>query len=376
MKLNFKTFYFVFYNLILMLIILFAFTSCKTHLSKEQSRSLFLNSDINSGNFRKGLEGYAEHLYNEQWPEKYDFRRPKIHDEKMMVEWEHKIIKKTKRSSSKIKVKTNIERLALSCLASQMGQINLDKLMRNENFKIFSNLLGEYLCDEKIDETKLQELKKIKMNIFELFGINEKVASANEVNFKTGIIITTGFYLGFPYYKRITLDNSIENREEFLRVYLHECGHQMFDRYRKFGKTLRLGLSWIGWLESTHSWWVVEEKSCNIFAEFIIDKIQNEIKQEKGFQDTLHPSNWISRKLSADFRERYSLLFYNPVSMLHNLKNQRIESRYSTNDQLAAVIRQKLREEGLKNYINSINGFCSLDEVLKFWNIKGSETKQ
>lgn len=354
-----------------LVIFLFTLGACKTQLTKEQSKQLVLNADIKSSLFRKGLEGYAEHLYQQQWPQHtFDFRLPKLVEEKLMIEWEGKTTKKTSRAFSNIKCKTNVERLALSLLVSQLGPCSVQKLMRSTHFKAFVSQLADFLVKEETGTVLLERLKMIRNSIFQTFKIDDAMAKKNELEYKTGILLTAGFYLGFPLYKRITLDKQIETRKEFLQIYLHECGHQLFDKYRKFSKTMRLGLSWIGWLESTDSWWVIEEKSCNIFAEFVMKEIAEEIQKSESFNKPLTKQSYQYLKLHSTFQERYALLFFNSEAMLNNLKNKKIENRYNTNDAISNKIRERLKEQGIKDYILSINHFCSSKEVLDFWDLQ------
>lgn len=338
--------------------------SCKKQLTREESYYKFLNSAVTSKDFRIGLQGMANHLYNEKWPDKYNFTVPKIRHEKMIVEWEHKISQKTNRKFTKLRCTSNIERLGLSCIIPATGPINLDYLLKSNEFKTFTFKLKNYLETPDIKEDIFQELIQLRLLILKIFKVSETQAKLNEENYKSGIIITSGFYLGFPFYKRITLDSQIFNREEYLKVYLHECGHQLFDKYRKFGKTLKLGFSWIGWAKSTDSWWVVEEKSCNLFAESILELNNKEFTADKRFHEPLTTSDWVFYPLEPNFKIKYAKLFFNSNAMLEQLKNARIENRYSTKDAIAKLFREKLLEKGIKSYILAINQYLTLKDVL------------
>jgi hypothetical protein len=72
--------------------------------------------------------------------------------------------------------------------------------------------------------------------------------------------------------------------------------------------------------------------------------------------------------LASDYKEKYARLFFNPASVLAQLKNTRVDSRYSTKDEIAKVFREKLKSEGVKNYIHMINKYITLKDVLKFFN--------
>ena len=339
-------------------------SSCKKAPTWEESTSKLLSFNPKDKEFSKALQEVSNQLYAKQWPGQYNFTKPKIRNEKMIVEWEHKIRQKTIRRESKLRCTTNIERLGLSCLIVELGPVNLNKLMVSTNFKLFLDELKVYLGKPEFSEELLQATIEIKNKILKENKVSFEKAKENEQSYKCGILITTGFYLGFPFYKRITLDSHIESREEYLRTYLHECSHQLFDYDRKFSKTIKLGFSWIGWIKSTHSWWVVEEKSCNLIADEIMESFKAEMQKDKRYQEPLATSNWTYLPLSSDYKERYSRLFFNPESMLNQLKNSRIESRYSIKDKTAILFREKLKTEGLKKYIHSINRFISLKEVL------------
>jgi hypothetical protein len=348
----------------LLLAILLVISGCKKQLTREESAHKFLTSDPKSKDFQLGLQGMANHLYHGKWPDTYNFTKPKIRHEKMIVEWEHKVKKKTKRKYTNLRCNSNIERLSLSCLIAATGPINLDKLMRSNDFKLFTENLKTYLGAPENREDIYHELIRLKLSILKILKITEAEAKLNEVNYKSGVIITTGFYMGFPFFKRITLDSQISNREEYLRVYLHECGHQLFDKYRNFKKTLKLGFSWIGWAKSTDSWWIVEEKSCNLFSELILESFRKELEADKRYQEPLATADWIFHPLEPNFKTKYAPLFYNPSAMLEQLKNARINNRYSTTDAIAKLFRERLTEKGIESYIKSINTYLNLKDVL------------
>lgn len=363
---------FHFYNrlacIVCLLIIPFCFLGCKKTLTYEESQSKFLNSLPKSKEFSIGLQGVANHLYAKKWPGKYNFKKPKIQPEYMLVEWEHKTKQKTIRKNSKLRCSSNIERLALSCLVAELGPVNLNKLLKSSEYLNFVEKLKVYLSEKENSEELFHNSLTAKNAIFKRFNVSLEQAKWNETNYKCGIIVTTGFYLGFPFYKRITLDSQIENREEYLKVYLHECGHQLFDYDRKFLKTIKLGFSWIGWIKSTHSWWVVEEKSCNLIAEEILEDFKTELKSDKRYQEMLATSQWVYHPLAPDYKEKYARLFFNPVSVLALLKNSRIDNRYSTKDEIAKVFRDKLKADGVAKYIHLVNKYTTLKDVLKALN--------
>lgn len=354
---------FIRYHSFLLLLFLLI-TSCQKQLSREESNKRFLESAPESKDFRLGLQNLANHLYNEKWPGKYRFTKPKIRQEEMIVEWENKSSRKTKRKYSNYRFESNIERLGFSCLIAATGPINIEQLLKSNEFKLFTNNLKIYLKEPDEQEKVFNDLINIKMSILKKYKISESKAKLNEKNYNSGIIITTGFYLGFPFYKRITLDSQIYNREEFLNVYLHECGHQLFDSNRKFGKTLKLGFSWVGWAKSTDSWWVVEEKSCNLFAESVLEMYKKDKLLDTKFTEPLTSSTWVFHPLEPNFRNKYAKLFFDESAMLAQLKNARIENRYSTNDAIAKLFRQKLAEKGIKTYISIINKYINLKDVL------------
>lgn len=355
-------------KLVLLICMFFGLNGCKKQLTWAESQSKFLNTNPQSKEFTVGLQGVANHLYAQRWPGKYRFTRPKIRHEKMLVEWEHKKKQKTIRKEANIRCTSNIERLGLSCLISALGPINLNKLLKTPEYSNYVEKLKIFLGEKEWKEELFKVTLDSKNKILIKFGISQAKAKENEESYKCGIIITTGFYLGFPFYKRITLDSEIENREEYLRVYLHECGHQLFDKDRKFFKTIKLGLSWIGWIKTTHSWWVVEEKSCNLISDEILETLKSDIKSDKRYKDSLATSNWEYLPLAPDYKEKYARLFFNPVSVLAQLKNTRVDSRYSTNDEIAKIFREKLKVEGVKNYIHLINKYSNLKDVLQALN--------
>lgn len=352
----------------LFLFLIYIISSCRKPLSFEESHEKFLNSYPHSKEFKQGLQGMANHLYHKKWPDKYYFTKPKIRHEKMIVEWEHKNKSKTIRKDSNLRCNSNIERLGLSCLIAQLGPVNIEKLMKSNEYLVFVKNLKLFLSEKEWNEETFKTTISAKNEILELFSISETQAKKNETTYKSGIILTSGFYMGMPFFKRITLDSNIETREEYLRVYLHECGHQLFDYDRKFGKTLKLGLSWIGWTKSTHSWWVVEEKSCNLIADEILEDYKDELKSDKRYQEILTKFPWVYHPLSPDFKEKYSRIFFNSVAMLAQFKNARIDSRYSTKDEIAKVFREKLKAENVKIYIHLINKYITLKEVLTVLN--------
>ena len=310
------------------------------------------------------MQGIASYLYSKNGAEDCHFTKPIIRNEKMLVEWEHKTRQKTIRKYARLRCTSNIERLGLSYLTSQLGPANINKLMKSKEYSFFIEelklFLGNNNCDEKLFQSTIGAKNKILLGM----GVSLSKAKENETSFKCGIIITTGFYMGFPFYKRITLDSQIGNREEYLKVYLHECGHQLFDLDRKFSKTIKLGLSWIGWMKTTESWWIVEEKSCNLIAEELLELHKSEIQSDTKYKESLGVSNWVYFPLASDYKERYARLFNNPAFMLGQLKNARIDIRYSTKDEIATVFRKKIKEVGIKTYIHLINPYITLKEVL------------
>ncbi|PCJ62087.1 MAG: hypothetical protein COA79_05205 [Planctomycetota bacterium] len=354
-------------QLLIKAVFLFLIVSCGKNISVQESNKIFLNNKPGDKNFEKILKSLAEELYRNKWGVDIHLIKPKFRNEKMQVEWENKNTKKMKRKFSSLRCQSIVDRLALSYICSLTGPVNIKKLMSSVYFKSFRENLNQLLTQEKNEIDLQARLLENRNEVLVLFDISLQQAEQNEKKYRVGILITAGFYLGLPIYKRITLDININTRREILRIYLHECGHQLFHKSRRFSKSLKLGLSWIGWRKTASSWWMVEEKSCNLFAEMILKDWEKELKKQSLYSTYIKligPPRWKRTKFVKKFKERYASLFFDKTFAMRRLYNKRIQSRYSTKDKIAGELRTYLKKHGIQKYLRDVNSCNDLKGVL------------
>lgn len=342
-------------------------TSCQKKSDYATYEEQFLRLKPSDKGFEKALKKVSEGLYAEKWGGKFRFDKPTIRKEKMLVEWENKTSNRVVRKVSSLRYTDLPEKLALLLLFSHLGPVAPEKLLASDLFFKFKSELVTYLKSE--DEASLADVKLVHGDILKFYKISEAKAKENENLYNVGVLYATGFYLGMPFYKRITLGAEIQTRYTFLKVYLHECGHQLFDKHRKFSKSVKLGLSWIGWRKSAASWWTVEEKSCNIFSDMIMDKEgpfikRLSIEQKKQMIEVLSEDTIKSFEKNDNMAHLYAQLFYDTKKAEERYLNKRINDRYSVNDGIGVFLKKNVEEKGVLGYIKAINKCFDTKEVL------------